>query len=405
MFDKRGAQYTGIGSHDTEDEIWFGAVSGTTYGWVDSKKQIWNFNGTIKQGGNTVIDSYSITSQTVAKSIETSFDNTMSVKAGWNNEVNFGGTFNASTIYFSYRAIDSKPIPDQFVFGGSTGTSYVAAKGFKVPSGASVQFLKADGSVDSNSYFKEGDAVKFNIGAYNVNSLYDVSVSSIAGGSNLPTGTRYGDLFCMPYRSGSGNTQPDFATQIFLPNGDAATYPNSMWFRTSLANSWNTWQRVIAMDTSSKIVDMGKVTIRTEASNNYVTFTTSNQDMTIDIGSATAIYGKKFQATSDIRKKDIIDNIDLNVGVIAQAPIFDFVWKAYPDTRPSIGTSAQYWEKVLPYSVSKDQDGYLAMDYGATALVAAVLTARKVSEHEQRIAELERENKVLWNMIATLKAS
>ena len=46
------------------------------------------------------------------------------------------------------------------------------------------------------------------------------------------------------------------------------------------------------------------------------------------------------------------------------------------------------------------------MDYSATALAAAVLTARKVEEHEQRIAELERENKVLWNMIATLlKAS
>lgn len=150
---------------------------------------------------------------------------------------------------------------------------------------------------------------------------------------------------------------------------------------------------------------INSLTISQNDSTNYVTFNSSNHNVTIDIGSATAIYGKKFQATSDIRKKDIIDNIDLNVGVIAQAPIFDFVWKAYPDTRPSIGTSAQYWEKVLPYSVSKDQDGYLAMDYGATALAAAVLTARKVSEHERRIAALELENQLLRERIQTLEAA
>ena len=240
--------------------------------------------------------------------------------------------------------------------------------------------------------------------SYNVNSIYDIGVYGITSGSNLPTGSQYGDLFCMPYRKATGNSTPDFGTQIFIPNGDDTSYPNSMWFRTSLSASWNNWQMVVAMDSSNKNVYMGKLTISTERSNS-VYFTTSNQNATFDIGSATAIYGKKFQDTSDIRKKDITDNINLNLSVISQAPIFNFTWKDYPGTRPSVGTSAQYWEKVLPYAVSEAPDGYLAMDYGATALAAAVMTARKVEEHEQRIAELERENKVLWNMIATLKAS
>lgn len=43
------------------------------------------------------------------------------------NEVNFGGTNNSGTIYFGYRAKDSKPIPTTFTFGGSTGTATIKA--------------------------------------------------------------------------------------------------------------------------------------------------------------------------------------------------------------------------------------------------------------------------------------
>lgn len=54
-------------------------------------------------------------------------DASMTVKPERNNEVNFGGTNNSATIYFGYRATDSKPIPTKFVFGGSTGTAEITA--------------------------------------------------------------------------------------------------------------------------------------------------------------------------------------------------------------------------------------------------------------------------------------
>jgi hypothetical protein len=44
-----------------------------------------------------------------------------------NNEINFGGSNNASTIRFGYRAKDSKPIPIEFTFGGATGTANIVA--------------------------------------------------------------------------------------------------------------------------------------------------------------------------------------------------------------------------------------------------------------------------------------
>ena len=78
--------------------------------------------------------------------------------------------------------------------------------------------------------------------AYNCNTCYDEGVYLVANGSNCPSGSPYGSLFVMPYRKPTGNTKPDFCVQIYIPNGDDSTSPNSMFYRTSLADSWNSWQ-------------------------------------------------------------------------------------------------------------------------------------------------------------------
>lgn len=52
-----------------------------------------------------------------------------------NNEINFGGTNTSTTIYFGYRAKDSRPIPTKFVFGNSTGTADLQAKTVYLGSG------------------------------------------------------------------------------------------------------------------------------------------------------------------------------------------------------------------------------------------------------------------------------
>lgn len=57
-------------------------------------------------------------------------DESMKLYAQYNNEINFGGNSTSSTIYFGYRAADSKPIPTNFVFGGNTGTATITAASF-----------------------------------------------------------------------------------------------------------------------------------------------------------------------------------------------------------------------------------------------------------------------------------
>ena len=90
----------------------------------------------------------------------------------------------------------------------------------------------------------DSNFVGWNRGAFNADELYDGGVFMIAQGTNVPSGSKYGSLLVMPYRQLTGNTKTDFGTQIFIPNGDDATNPNSMFFRTSLGASWNAWQEV-----------------------------------------------------------------------------------------------------------------------------------------------------------------
>jgi hypothetical protein len=57
-------------------------------------------------------------------------DGTMKIYSEVNNEINFGGSNNSSTIHFGHRAKDSKPIPTKFVFGNVTGTAELVAAKF-----------------------------------------------------------------------------------------------------------------------------------------------------------------------------------------------------------------------------------------------------------------------------------
>lgn len=101
-------------------------------------------------------------------------------------------------------------------------------------------------------------------------------------------------------------------------------------------------------------------------------------------------------ALSDIRKKEVVEYMEgLTIEQIAKAPIIKFLWKERPEDGLQVGSIAQYWQEILPQSVHKSKNDYLSFSYGVAALVSSISTARKVFDHEKRIAELEKENKEL----------
>jgi hypothetical protein len=105
--------------------------------------------------------------------------------------------------------------------------------------------------------------------------------------------------------------------------------------------------------------------------------------------------------TSDIRKKNVVDYVDADLEMIAKARIFDFKWKADSKSQTMLGTAAQDWQKIFPNAVKDGPDGYLSMDYSATALAAAVITARKVVNHEKEIARLKKRIEDLEKQLAS----
>ena len=131
-----------------------------------------------------------------------------------------------------------------------------------------------------------------------------------------------------------------------------------------------------------------------------------NEDEYYEIGSlvgnteihTNGLWYGSWRGASDIRKKNVVSFVNVGIEQIAKMPVFNFTWK---DGKQGtyLGTSAQEIQKIFPAAVSTMKDGYLAMDYGATALAAAVLTARKVVNHEERIRQLENENKELRKLL------
>ena len=110
--------------------------------------------------------------------------------------------------------------------------------------------------------------------------------------------------------------------------------------------------------------------------------------------SGTAYATGGFQNGSDIRYKDVVQDIFLSVTDIANAPSFTFTWKNDQTKRVQCGTSAQYWQKILP-QVIMSTNNQLSMSYDKAALISVISVAKEVETLEQRVSELERENAML----------
>ena len=99
------------------------------------------------------------------------------------------------------------------------------------------------GNADTVDGLHANDFIKVNSSdAYDCNTLYDAGLYLCNGSAtNTPNNLVYGTLLVMPYRKPYGNAGMDYCAQIFIPNGDVDD--TSMWYRTSLQNTWNEWKR------------------------------------------------------------------------------------------------------------------------------------------------------------------
>jgi len=178
---------------------------------------------------------------------------------------------------------------------------------------------------------------------------------------------------------------------IALTNGARIHHPDVSGNTLYIGNASNRgWVKIADMcsqdgDSYWKIKSNGDATFSNVYSNGVLTCLTGS-------------------STSDARKKMIVGQVDLSVESIAKMPTVKFLWKHIPDKTVQVGTLAQSWQNVLPEAVTEN-DGVLGFQYGVAALLSAIVTARKVVDHEKRIAQLEKENVELRNELNKIKAA
>ena len=103
-----------------------------------------------------------------------------------------------------------------------------------------------------------------------------------------------------------------------------------------------------------------------------------------------AYFSQYVTALSDARHKNVQGDVALTVEMVAKAPAVKFTWKDEKKPGLFVGSLAQYWKMALPEVVREQNDGTLSLDYQVTALMAAIVTARKVEDHESRLRRLEK---------------
>lgn len=108
--------------------------------------------------------------------------------------------------------------------------------------------------------------------------------------------------------------------------------------------------------------------------------------------------------SSDQRTKTVIEQINLSLKQIANAPTIRFKWndwKIKDDGKTHVGGIAQYMQTVLPETVL-EADGMLNLDYATTGYVFAVQTARYLLKTDTEVEKLKKRVKKLEKQLKQL---
>lgn len=109
------------------------------------------------------------------------------------------------------------------------------------------------------------------------------------------------------------------------------------------------------------------------------------------IMASTSMSSPAYNNSSDMRMKEVVADVRLSVAQVADAPSFTFNWRdeAMVALGEQVGTSAQYWQGVMPQAVSEfetpEGETRLSLEYNKIAVAAAIANARAIRELCRRL--------------------
>ena len=180
-------------------------------------------------------------------------------------------------------------------------------------------------------------------------------------------------------------------------NGTGADTPSILFRRGTLTDTYNDWD---ILNTS------GQLMFRTRYNDSIYPMLTFSAATSTNIGTIStpgrinAALG--FFETSDERKKDFAEPIDVDFEKLKMLKKNYFFWKDSDNKDRQIGVSAQDIQTVYPELVTSDSNGELSVDYAKLSVIAlkAVDTLYdKNTELEKRITNLEKVVDVLLTRV------
>ena len=116
---------------------------------------------------------------------------------------------------------------------------------------------------------------------------------------------------------------------------------------------------------------------------NFMDDTGSSIKMKLDISGNLLVYGG-ITMYSDQRKKTILNNVELSLSQIANAPLVEHFYNSDDKRTTHVGSIAQYWAGINDWFCKLDNEGYYTMEIQNCALASAISIARELSRYESK---------------------
>lgn len=236
-------------------------------------------------------------------------------------------------------------------------------------------------------------------------SQTDKSVMLIqnVGGMNWEVGAMNNNLFAIRSTVWGGNVI------VCNHSGDVGIGTSTLSARLNVGGSANVTENI---SVGGNATISGTSTLRDARITEAVAIkmgvgTTVSEDYALSVGGDVSVSGyvmtEGVSMYSQRSLKDVVDEEGLSLEELATIKPTRFTWKDGRDERVHIGGIADDVQKVLPEAVRETPEGILTMDYPVASFAVASSLVKPVTDHEERIAELERENKQLREELEMIK--
>ena len=168
--------------------------------------------------------------------------------------------------------------------------------------------------------------------------------------------------------------------------GCASQKGNNFMYGTCLRESTTSYGHSTIVGAYNSPVDYGLFVVGNGDSND------NRKNAVVVTSTGTFQTENAWTTSSDIRLKNVLDDtISIETDKISEMPVFTYTRKNIENSQTMIGSSAQYWQEVLPEAVKEDENGYLSLDYNGVLLTCVKSLSKTVEHYKTEIEALKSE--------------